>query len=89
MQAPDYLDVIEKPMDLSIVLRNLDELNYEDVLQFTTDVKLVFENAKKYNTVTIVLEWGRRAVSVPFCTLFDANWHLTLINVLRGQILQF
>ena len=38
-------------MDLSIVLRNLDELLYEDVLQFVTDVKLVFENAKKYNKV--------------------------------------
>ena len=83
MQAPDYLDVIEKPMDLSIVLRNLDELNYEDVLQFTTDVKLVFENAKKYNTVTIVIALIIIvAVSVPF-------WHLTLINVLRGQIFQF
>ena len=46
------MDIIEKPMDLSIVLRNLDELIYEDVLQFVEDVRLVFENSKKYNTVS-------------------------------------
>jgi len=45
----DYPNVIEKPMDLGTVRKNL--ASYENVEQFVSDVRLVFENCITYNTV--------------------------------------
>lgn len=49
-KAPQYLELISKPMDFTLILKKLDMLEYEDVLHFIEDVKTVFDNSKSYNS---------------------------------------
>ncbi len=46
---PDYFDVIKEPMDLGKVKRRLESGYYTTIDNAAQDVKLVFENAIKYN----------------------------------------
>lgn len=46
---PEYFDVVKRPMDLMLVVRNLNEGGYNDVASFERDTKLVFENAILFN----------------------------------------
>ena len=48
--VPDYLDVVESPMDYSTIKAKLKASEYaDDHLAFAADVRLVFANALKYN----------------------------------------
>lgn len=47
--APDYLDVIEHPMDLSTMMAKIDLHEYNTVAEFSADIDLVCENALEYN----------------------------------------
>ena len=46
---PDYFEVIEKPMDLSTVRRQLDNGVYRTLNEVERDVNLTFDNAMLYN----------------------------------------
>ena len=46
--APDYNDIIAKPMDLGTVLTKLDNNKYKSAKDWFGDVNLVFQNSKKY-----------------------------------------
>ena len=46
--APDYKDIIKKPMDLGTVLAKIDDNKYRTVRDWSADINLVFENSKKY-----------------------------------------
>ncbi|CAN0156455.1 unnamed protein product, partial [Ectocarpus fasciculatus] len=48
-RCPDYLMVIEQPMDLGTVAETLDAMKYHDAGAFVSDVRLIFDNARKYN----------------------------------------
>ncbi|CAM9873566.1 unnamed protein product [Ectocarpus sp. 4 AP-2014] len=48
-RCPDYLMVIEQPMDLGTVAETLDAMKYHDAAAFVSDVRLIFDNARKYN----------------------------------------
>lgn len=49
MKLHDYRTVIERPMDLSTVQRQLKADGYKTVEAFAADVKLTFDNSIKYN----------------------------------------
>jgi hypothetical protein len=49
LSLPDYLSVIESPMDLRTVSERLNQNKYTNARDFVRDVKLTFENALKYN----------------------------------------
>ena len=49
LQLWNYLEVIERPMDLSTILRKLESLEYETVAALRADVDLVWQNALTYN----------------------------------------
>lgn len=51
--APDYLDVIEHPMDLGTVLKKLGNSEYPSHEEFAADVRLVFENCREYNDIPV------------------------------------
>ncbi|WKX92989.1 hypothetical protein Q1695_010759 [Nippostrongylus brasiliensis] len=47
-EFPNYLDVIESPIDLSIVQQRLENLEYQRLKDFTKDMTLLFENARNF-----------------------------------------
>lgn len=47
--APDYYEIIKQPMDLATVKKKLAAGEYKTMDLFTTDVNLIWKNAKLYN----------------------------------------
>jgi hypothetical protein len=48
-EIPDYYDIIENPMDLSIIMVNIDEHHYETVEDCLNDINLIVDNTLEYN----------------------------------------
>ena len=48
-QAPDYYDVIKKPIDFSKIKGKLNECKYTSDDEFLADIMLVFQNCQQYN----------------------------------------
>ncbi|EIW69413.1 hypothetical protein TREMEDRAFT_62279 [Tremella mesenterica DSM 1558] len=48
--APDYYEIIKRPMDLTTVLRNIKTHKYKNKADFATDLDLIWENCLTYNT---------------------------------------
>ncbi len=44
-QVPDYYDIIVEPMDLSTIMKKIDEHRYTVPKQWITDVNLIAKNA--------------------------------------------
>ena len=47
--APDYLDVIKHPIDLTTIRKKLVSGEYKSTQEWSDDVNLIFSNAKLYN----------------------------------------
>lgn len=47
--APDYYEVIEKPICFNKIKVKLNNLEYESIGEFVSDVLLIFENCMQYN----------------------------------------
>ncbi|KAL4232669.1 Bromodomain and WD repeat-containing protein 3 [Mactra antiquata] len=47
---PDYYNIIENPMDLSVVCSKLEHGQYNTPVEFSKDMKLIFTNSKTFNT---------------------------------------
>jgi flagellar biosynthesis GTPase FlhF len=50
MGAPDYMDIIKKPMNLTWIQAKLKEAKYETLPEFFADIELVLSNAVLYNS---------------------------------------
>eukprot|EP01083_Nonionella_stella_P034584 94651_1 len=50
LKLPDYPVIIKKPMDLGTIRDNINDGKYDDAYDFAEDVRLVWKNAKLYNT---------------------------------------
>ncbi|KAK6902974.1 hypothetical protein L486_06429 [Kwoniella mangroviensis CBS 10435] len=48
--APDYYEVIKKPMDLTTILRNVKSRKYKNKAEFAADLTLIWENCYEYNS---------------------------------------
>ncbi|CAG8491884.1 31579_t:CDS:2, partial [Racocetra persica] len=47
--VPDYYDIIKDPMDLSTVLKRMENNRYRSLLEFAIDMQKIWNNAKVYN----------------------------------------
>ena len=47
-EYPNYLDIVEQPMDFSTILTKLNQYKYSKIVEFEEDVHLVFNNAMLY-----------------------------------------
>uniref|UniRef100_A0A0K0D459 Bromo domain-containing protein n=1 Tax=Angiostrongylus cantonensis TaxID=6313 RepID=A0A0K0D459_ANGCA len=47
-EFPNYLDVVKNPIDLSIIQKRLETLEYQRLKDFTMDMSRLFENAKLF-----------------------------------------
>ncbi|ETO28969.1 hypothetical protein RFI_08155 [Reticulomyxa filosa] len=50
LKLPDYPQIIKNPMDLGTIASKLGHSEYKDSYAFAEDVRLVWRNAKRYNT---------------------------------------
>lgn len=50
LEHPDYLQIIDTPMDLLTVREELIGGNYETPSNFARDVRLIFQNSRNFNT---------------------------------------
>ncbi|XP_058119125.1 bromodomain and WD repeat-containing protein 3 [Anopheles coustani] len=80
IEHPDYLQIIDAPMDLRTIKEDLLGGNYESPYDFCKDMKLIFQNSRSYNT-------NKRSriysMTLRLSTLFEAhikpiiyNWKL-------------
>ena len=46
---PDYLEIIDEPMDLTTMLHKIDCHQYSTCEQYLADIELITSNALKYN----------------------------------------
>ncbi|XP_062517018.1 E3 ubiquitin-protein ligase TRIM33-like isoform X2 [Corticium candelabrum] len=82
-EAPDYYDVVQRPMDLSLIERNMANGDYtEDRPRFINDMQLIFDNCMLYNK-----PWTEVfALGVKMRTFFEqklkmyASWLMVLSN---------
>ena len=49
LKLPLYPNIVKKPMDLGTIKRKLDNSEYFSIFQFDKDMRLVWNNAKKFN----------------------------------------
>ncbi|KAI9268278.1 hypothetical protein BDA99DRAFT_603761 [Phascolomyces articulosus] len=49
-EAPDYFEVIKRPMDLGTVTKKMKALQYKSKKEFSDDLYLIYENCLLYNT---------------------------------------
>lgn len=49
-EAPNYYEIIKKPMDLNTVMRKLRNFQYRSKKQFVDDLMLIWQNCLTYNT---------------------------------------
>ena len=47
-QVPNYLLVVDQPMDLKTLGEKLQESHYATPSEFAKDIRLIFENSKKF-----------------------------------------
>lgn len=48
-EVPGYYNIIDRPIYLNKIMEKLDSIQYDDVLGFVRDVKLIFSNCRKYH----------------------------------------
>ena len=68
-KAPDYFEVIEKPMDFSTIKNKLNNFKYNDYTNTIDDIRLVFQNCRRYNEPGSVIY----ATGVRLGRHFEAN----------------
>lgn len=49
LNVPDYPNIVKQPMDLTLVDSKLSNLEYMNVEEFVSDIRLIFNNCFKYN----------------------------------------
>ncbi|KAJ7597342.1 hypothetical protein C8J56DRAFT_316264 [Mycena floridula] len=71
-QAPNYFQVITKPMDLSTMGAKLEAGKYQDRSQFKDDFLLMISNAKLYNPVNSFVH----TEAITFEIFFEKLWNV-------------
>ncbi|KAI9478715.1 MAG: hypothetical protein EXX96DRAFT_505382 [Benjaminiella poitrasii] len=62
-EAPDYFEVIKKPMDLGTVTKKMKNLVYRSKKEFSDDLYLIYENCLTYNT-NAASEYRKHAIAM-------------------------
>jgi hypothetical protein len=61
--APDYLERIQRPMDLGTIKTNLENNHYPNSRAWSADIQLVWQNAKLYNAKKTLLHESAERLS--------------------------
>ncbi|KAK7465277.1 hypothetical protein VKT23_005256 [Stygiomarasmius scandens] len=69
-QAPNYFDIIKKPMDLSTMSAKIEMGIYKHRSEFQADFRLMIENCKTYNSAGTYVH----NEAIAFETFFEKQW---------------
>lgn len=69
---PDYYRIIKRPMDLGTVQSKVERLEYHRLKDFTSDILLIFENARAYNAKSSAIYQAAEALEKIFKEKFVA-----------------
>lgn len=75
-QFPDYTEYVKHPMDLSTVMRNIEDGKYTSVLQWQDDVERIWKNCEDYNGKDNDFQKfynEMRKVFIKECRIFDPS----------------
>ncbi|KAK6590507.1 FALZ protein [Cryptosporidium xiaoi] len=76
--APEYYNLINKPIDLSKIMDNIKQDTYESIEQFKLDMELIFSNCKKYNEPSsMIVNWCNK-LQVEFEALSNSGYKTEL-----------
>ena len=50
LNIPDYLEIIQKPMDFGTIKKKLMNKSYNTIDEYIEDIYQIFENCRRYNT---------------------------------------
>ncbi|XP_052896754.1 bromodomain and WD repeat-containing protein 3 [Anopheles moucheti] len=77
IEHPDYLQIIDTPMDLRTIKEDLLGGNYDTPYDFCKDMRLIFQNSRNYNT-------NKRSriysMTLRLSTLFEAHIKAVIYN---------
>ncbi|ORY98465.1 hypothetical protein BCR43DRAFT_512654 [Syncephalastrum racemosum] len=63
-EAPDYFEVIKRPMDLGTVTKKMKALQYRSKKEFASDLYLIYDNCLLYNTNPQASEYRKHAYAM-------------------------
>ncbi|XP_043913192.1 transcription initiation factor TFIID subunit 1 [Protopterus annectens] len=79
--VPDYHKVIENPMDLDTIRKNISKHKYQNRESFLGDVDLILNNSIKYNgPESVYTKTAQEIVNVCHQTLSEYDEHLTQLE---------
>lgn len=65
-EAPNYYQVIKNPVDLSLILKRLEDNEYATTKMWETDINFIAYNAEKYNGSDSEVFWLAQALQRQF-----------------------
>lgn len=90
--APDYLEIIKEPMDLSTVRNKIKANEYKTIDEWSDDIRLIFSNAKKYNDESTLVNLIAREVEQWFEKKIeklpktsDEEWKMQITKTLKNM----
>lgn len=89
-EAPNYLEIVKKPMDISTVQKKLDGREYKTVQEWKEDMNLIPQNAMTYNGKknpigVLATEFQKVFRDLSRCIADGPiqNWHNQLVDIKR------
>ena len=83
-KAPDYYQVVVKPMCIFTIQEKLENGQYNDPSEFIRDMRLIFYNAQHYNSSTHLVYHAAEAISQKFEILAATLPHFVKDNELNS-----
>lgn len=84
--APGYSSIITKPMDFSTIRQKIDDSEYLSLMEFSSDFKLMCENAIKYNHVDTVYHKAAKKLLINGSKLLTPDSLLRSLKPMSGYV---
>ncbi|CAO3608282.1 unnamed protein product [Cunninghamella blakesleeana] len=74
LNIPTYLEIIERPMDLSEIRKRLEEGAFKTIWEFEKDVRQIFWNCFKFNDINSAVSQQGQSLQSDFNSLWYKNF---------------
>lgn len=84
--APGYSSIITRPMDFSTIRQKIDDSEYLSLMEFSSDFKLMCDNAIKYNHVDTVYHKAAKKLLINGMKLLTPDSLLRSLKPMSGYV---